>query len=118
MLKAIPNAFGVCQAALSKVKKVSRSATKFVLHIIPLWLAMNCRYVFMGMQRWGGGNEKSYRTRFSRSFDWFSFNYEVVKQHLGKEIIAVFDPSYIKKSGKKTYGLAKFWSGTAGRAGA
>lgn len=29
----------------------------------------------------------------------------------GKECIAVFDSSYIKKSGKKTYGKGKFWSG-------
>jgi hypothetical protein len=29
--------------------------------------------------------------------------------------MGIFDPSFIKKSGKKTYGVAKFYSGTAGR---
>lgn len=51
-----------------------------------------------------------------RSFDWFGFNYALVKQHCGKEIIAVFDPSYIKKSGKQTYGLGMFWSGVRQKA--
>ena len=32
------------------------------------------------------------------------------------ECIVVFDPSYISKSGKKTYGLGCYWSGCAGRA--
>jgi hypothetical protein len=117
MLTPISNACGVCRAALSKIKKVSRPVSKFILHIVPLWLGMNCRITFMNMQRWGGRNEKSYRSMFSKKFDWFSFNYEVVKSCFGKKkVIAVFDPSYIKKSGKKTYGLAKFYSGTAGRA--
>ncbi|MEI6950856.1 transposase [Paraflavisolibacter sp. H34] len=117
MLNIISNAVGVCSAALSKIKKVSQPVTKFVLHILPLWLGMNCRLTFMNMQRWGGRNEKSYRSMFSKTFDWFSFNYEVVKACFGnRKVIAVFDPSYISKSGKKTYGLAKFYSGTAGRA--
>jgi len=33
-----------------------------------------------------------------------------------KHIIIAFDPSYISKSGKKTYGLDKFWSGVAAKA--
>ena len=30
-----------------------------------------------------------------------------------KECIAAFDPTFISKSGRRTYGLAKYWSGTA-----
>ncbi|HVB02681.1 MAG TPA: transposase [Chitinophagaceae bacterium] len=60
--------------------------------------------------------EKSYRNGFSRFFDWFGFNYQLIRQHCGKEIIAVFDPSYIKKSGKQTYGLGMFWSGVRQKA--
>ncbi len=117
MLQPISNAFGVCRAALSKIKKVSQPVSKFILHIVPLWLSMNCRITFMNLGRWGGRNEKSYRNMFAKTFDWFSFNYEVVKACFGKKkVIAVFDPSYIKKSGKKTYGRGKFYSGTAGRA--
>jgi hypothetical protein len=40
----------------------------------------------------------------------------LVKQHAGSERIIVFDPSYIRKSGKKTYGLGRYWSGAAAQA--
>jgi hypothetical protein len=116
MLNIISNAFGVCRAALSKIKKVSQPVTKFILHVIPLWLGMNCPLTFMNMGRRGERNEKSYRNMFTKNIDWFSFNQQIVKESFkGKEVIAVYDPSFIKKSGEKTYGLAKFWSGTAGK---
>jgi len=117
MLKPISNAFEVVSTTLSKVREVSQPVRKFILHIIPLWLSMNCRYVFMNLQRWGGRSEKSYRSMFSNTFDWFCFNLEVVKACFGKKkLIAVFDPTFLKKSGKKTPGVARFYSGTAGKA--
>jgi hypothetical protein len=60
--------------------------------------------------------EKSYRLGFSKFFDWFQFNYTLARQHCSKEMIAVFDPSYIKKSGKHTYGMGMFWSGVRQKA--
>lgn len=109
------NALQVAEATLTKVTKVSRPVARFIGHILELWLSMNCRYVFTNMERWGTRMEKTYRQMFQKFFDWFSFNYELVRQYGGKEVIAVFDPCFIKKSGKKTYGLGQFWSGTAGK---
>lgn len=116
MLKTNPNALQVAEATLGKVKEVSKPTYKFVLHILGLWLSMNCRYVFTNMQRWGGRMEKSYREMFQKFFDWFGFNAALVKQYAGAEIICVFDPFFVKKSGKRTYGLGTFWSGAAGKA--
>lgn len=116
MLKETSNALNVVEATLSKCKKVKRPVTKFIIHIVELWLGMNCRYRFTNMERWGSMTEKSYRSGFKKFFDWFSFNFELVKQHSGKEIIAVFDPSYIKKSGRQTFGLGMFWSGVRQKA--
>ena len=67
MLKTISNAFEVVNTTLGKITKVSRPIRKFILHILPLWLAMNCRMVFMNMQRWAGRSEKSYRSMFSKT---------------------------------------------------
>ena len=116
MLITKPNALGVVEATLGKIKKVKRPVSKFIIHIVELWLGMNCRYVFSNMERWGKMTEKSYRLGFSKFFDWFKFNYALVQQHCATEIIAVFDPSYIKKSGKQTYGMGMFWSGVRQRA--
>lgn len=116
MLKTKSNALRVVEATLGKIKKVKKPVSKFLIHTMELWLGMNCRYVFSNMERWGKMTEKSYRNSFRKFFDWFGFNYELVKQTCAKEIIAVFDPSFIKKSGKLTYGLGMFWSGVRQKA--
>jgi truncated hemoglobin YjbI len=116
MLKQDANALRVAEATLSKITEVKKPLSKFIIHIVELWLGMNCRYVFSNMERWGKMTEKSYRNCFKKFFDWFGFNYAIVKQHCSKEIIAVFDPSYIKKSGKQTYGMGMFWSGVRQKA--
>lgn len=116
MLKTKSNAIEVAETTLSKVTGVTKPITKSIIHTVELWLGMNCRYIFSNMDRWGSMTEKSYHDGFKKFFDWFGFNFELVKQHGGKEIIAVFDPSYIKKSWKQTYGLGMFWSGVRQRA--
>ena len=68
------------------------------------------------MGRYGKFSEQTYRNHFvNESFDWFSFNEHLVKEHLpGKRKAIAVDPSYIPKSGKKTPWLGYFWSGCAG----
>lgn len=116
MLKPKSNALRVVEATLGKVTKVKKPVAKFVIHIVELWLGMNCRYTFSNMQRWGSMTEKSYRNGFKKFFDWFGLNFELLKQYSDQEVIAVFDPSYIKKSGKQTHGLGLFWSGVRQKA--
>ncbi len=116
MLNTKSNALRVVEATLGKITKVDKPVSKFIIHIVMLWLAMNCRYVFSNMERWGRMTEKSYRNCFKKFFDWFGFNFQLIRQHCGREIIAVFDPSYIKKSGKHTFGLGMFWSGVRQKA--
>lgn len=116
MLKRKSNALRVVEATLGKITEVKKPVAKFIIHIVELWLGMNCRYVFSNMDRWGKMTEKSYRHGFSKFFDWFSFNYTLVQQHCSPEVVAVFDPSYIKKSGKHTYGMGMFWSGVRQKA--
>ena len=101
----------VVSVTLDKVSKVSAPTQKLVFHIFELWISMNCRYVFTNMELWGLWAEKTYRNWFSKSFDWFDFNEKLTLQFSSKAIIAVFDSSYIKKSGKHTYGTGYFWSG-------
>ena len=97
MLKMIPNAFEVVRTTLGKIKEVRQPASNFILHVLPLWLSMNCRMGLMNMQRWGGRSEKSYRAMFAKTFDWFGFNAELLKANFKGTVIAVFDPAYIKK---------------------
>lgn len=67
----------------------------------------------MNLSRYCKYCEESIRNAFERSFDFFGFNYLLMQNNLAKEKIIAFDPSYIYKSGKKTPGLGRYWSGTA-----
>ena len=61
-------------------------------------------------------NEKTYRRGFRRAFDFEQFNSNCLEQRsLKGELVAAMDASYLPKSGKKTYGLGRFYSGCLGR---
>jgi hypothetical protein len=42
-----------------------------------------------------------------------TFNKTLISENAGKKIIIGFDPSYVSKSGTKTYGTGYFWSGNS-----
>jgi hypothetical protein len=55
-------------------------------------------------------SSESYRSNFSKNFDFKIFNKHLFS-YIGSEKVWAFDPSFISKSGKKTYGIGYFWSG-------
>jgi len=56
------------------------------------------------------GTEK----KIEKPFDFLNFNKELTLQHGSDRYAIAFDPSYISKSSKKTWGW--FWSGCANQA--
>lgn len=66
------------------------------------------------MERYGHFCEQSYRNNFKKDFDFFEFNKTMVAS-ISTNLIIGFDPSYLSKSGKSTYGVGYFWSGVASK---
>lgn len=61
-----------------------------------LFMAIPGRINFLQMGRYGKFSEQTYRNHFvNESFDWFSFNEHLVKEHLPGKRKAIADPSYI-----------------------
>ena len=54
------------------------------------------------------------RQQFDTEFDFLGFNTALVSEYCSERTVIGFDPSYIPKSGKKTCGTGKYWSGCAG----
>jgi hypothetical protein len=100
-------------AILRKMSGIGKSQTKFIIHIISLFLSMRNRCTYLMMERYGTYREQSYRQNFEKDFDFKTFNTTLIKQYCGRELIWIFDPSYISKSGKKTPYSGYFWSGCA-----
>lgn len=101
---------------LEKITDIKQPQKKFIKHILILFMGMRGRYNFLNMARYGSYSEQSYRHQFSHSFDFISFNIELIKSKCSKHLIIAFDPSFIPKSGKDTEHLGYFWSGASGKA--
>lgn len=104
------------EKVLNKIEGLKKPRKKFMISIIILYLSIRGRYTFKGMERYGDKCEKSYRLQFEQDFDFLSFNLGLVKSHVSNHCILVFDPCYVPKSGKHTYGKGKFWSSCLKRA--
>ena len=72
----------------------------------------------MNLSRYSEISERTYRRQFSRSYNFIKGNEEIIKIAIlptSRQIIAT-DCSFIKKSGKATYGIEYFYNGSAGKA--
>ncbi|CAN5839593.1 transposase [soil metagenome] len=98
---------------LQKMTGLPKRRREFLQHLMRLLVSLRGRFNFMNLSRWGQFNELTYRQHFSKTFDFLTFNSLLVFSHCSAETAIVFDPSYLSKSGKHTYGLGRFWSGCA-----
>jgi hypothetical protein len=85
----------------------------FLIETFWLFLSIKGRINFLQLERHGEYMEQRYRQQFELPFDFLSFNRELVMEHGSGSYVIALDPTYIAKSGKKTPGLGKFWSGQA-----
>ncbi len=96
---------------VNNIEGLKKPRKKFMNSIIILYLSIRGRYTFKGLERYGDKSEKSYRLQFEKDFDFLGFNLELVNTYLSKSRVIIFDPCFVPKSGKHTYGKGKFWSG-------
>lgn len=74
------------------------------------------RINFSSLARHSAVNEKTYRRNFRKEFDFARLNRAIMEQSNCHIEAFAMDASFIKKSGKATFGLDKFWNGCAGKA--
>lgn len=79
-----------------------------------LFLSIPGRMNFYQFGRYGEFGEQRYRQQFEKPFNFMDFNKNITLTHGSGHFVIAFDPSYISKSGRKTPGIDKFWSGVAG----
>lgn len=103
------------ESILYKMQGLNKCRKDFLMHILGLYLTIKGRINFLQMERYGIYRESTYRNHFENGFDFETFNRILIEENTSSERIIVFDPSYISKSGKHTYGVSKFWSGCAQR---
>lgn len=89
---------------------------QFMLRLFSTVLLLQGKVNYSSLARHSELNEKTYRRWFGKDFDFAQFNLACLAQRPAKgELVAVMDASTIPKSGHKTYGLGKFYSGCLGQ---
>jgi len=76
-------------------------------------LSIKGEIIFLQLERFAQFSEQTFRNHFEKRFDFFSFNKLLVDPICSEERVVAFDPSFIPKAGKSTYGRGKYWSGVA-----
>ena len=103
--------------SLAKMPGLSKPRRKFVEFMLSLLLALPGRATFRNMSRYGPYCEKTFSRQFAQAFDFLQFNRLLLADKLEQaEFMLAIDASFVSKSGKKTYGLDKFFSSSSGRA--
>lgn len=110
---AFHKALSFITASIQQTGEMSKPQQKFICWLFEKWIMLPVRHNFLNLSRYGNGAycEKSIRHQFSRKIpfvNWFGVAFKGLN---GKELVAAFDPSHIKKSGKHTFGKGKYWSG-------
>lgn len=102
---------------LEKMIGIHKPQKKFMAMLLETMLSMLGRVNFSNMARQSPFNEKTFSRNFKKPFDYLQFNSLLVEEVFSKEkrYAFGFDQVFIPKSGKKTYGLGKFWNGSLGQ---
>lgn len=100
---------------LLNISQTDKWQRDFLVELFKTLFSRQGRFNFENLTRYSKYNELTHRRQFSKYLDWFSLNKFFVDFNSGIHI-GVIDCSFISKSGKKTFGIDKFWSGVASQA--
>jgi len=101
---------------LDGLKGIHKPQLNFLRVFFTTLFVCQSRINFSALARHSAFEEKTFRRNFRKKFDFIELNETIINQ--SKSCIEAFamDAGFIKKSGKETFGLDKFWNGCAGRA--
>jgi hypothetical protein len=101
--------------SIEEFKTLKECRKNFIITVLNCFSSIKGKINFLQMERFSDKCEQYFRINFENKFNFQNINLTMIKERL-TECIVAFDPSYIKKSGKQTYGLGMYWSGCAQRA--
>lgn len=103
---------------LNAMNNVSKPQKNFFNVLVQAIIATFGKINFRNLARHSGLSEKTFSRWFQKPFDFAEFNSKMIDQvvNVNSRMIAAFDSTFAEKSGKKTWGLGRYWNGSASRA--
>ena len=105
------------ESVLATVTHLPRPQRKFLCHLMRLLLMLPGHVTFRNLSRYSPYHEKTFARHYAMSVDFVALNKAAITQVVppDHEQALVLDASFVPKSGKQTYGLARFWNGAHSR---
>lgn len=105
------------QSVLPGFSHTKQPQRKFLAHLLGLLLMLPGQATLRTLSRYSSYNERTLARWYARDFDFVSLNQAAIMHGTPPEHeqALVIDARFVPKSGKKTYGLDRFWNGSHGR---
>lgn len=97
---------------------ICKPQRKFLLILFTAILVVRGKVNFRNLSRYSQVSEKTYARQFGKPFDFVDLNRQIIDQTFGlkSERVIAFDPTFVPKAGKHTFGKDRFWNGVKSRA--
>jgi hypothetical protein len=104
-------------SVLPTLRHTKKSQQKFVAHLLGLLLMLPGHATFRNLSRYSSYHERTLTRWYARDFDFVSLNKAAISHVIppAHDQALVIDASFVPKSGKKTYGLDRFWNSSHSR---
>jgi hypothetical protein len=110
-------AFASLTAIVANMPGLNKPRIDFMSHVLYLFLSLRSRINFLMLARHTHQYvESSFRLQFDEFHDFTAMNTAYIQNHGSGHFVWAFDASYLPKSGTKTPGVGKYWSGCASKA--
>ena len=105
----------VVKRFLSKMSNVSKPRHKFLAILLTTMMYIPGKINYRNLSRYSDLSEMTYLRNFRKPFAFAQFNQALIQEAIPEDHqkIAALDCSFIDKSGKKTWGIDRFFSGGA-----
>jgi len=108
----------ILEQTLNKINGIHKKQKDFVLILIQGLVGITGKRTFRNMARFMKIEEHTFSRQMAKVFDFVELNLALIQGFKNKNgiLIAAQDPSFVSKSGKKTFGMNFFWNGSSGKA--
>lgn len=108
----------IVQKVLEKMGKVRKLELASLTLLFTTILTLCGKVNFVNLSRYSDRHEKTFRRHYAKAMNFSAFNGAFIALEIPVEhgILGVLDASFTPKSGKKTFGLDRFYNGSHGRA--
>ena len=105
------------QSILPTLRHTQKPQQQFLAHLLGLLLMLPGHATFRNLSRYSAYHERTFARWYTRDFDFVSLNKAAIIRVISPthQQALVIDASFVPKSGKKTYGLDRFWNGSHSR---